>query len=149
MANGKRGGLLLAALLAGCASTPHGEAPRAHAAPARSASSVDPTPAGGIGEAAQGLAPDELQRVVLGRAGAIQACFEIGQKDGYGPPQMVVVDFEVGVNGDVTASELASSSAAYPRVDSCIVRAVKRMKFPSATRPTKARFPFAFAAPTE
>lgn len=95
------------------------------------------------------MAPDQVQRVVFGRAGAIRACFEIGEKDGYGPPQMVVVEFEVGTDGAVLTSDLVSSSLGYPRVESCIVRAVKRMTFPSAARTTKARFPFAFAAPVE
>jgi TonB family protein len=150
MANRKRGALLLGVALVSCVSTPPGEAPTAQAKIAPGVqSSVSPMPSSGTPDGALGLAPDQIQRVVLGRAGAIRACFEIGENDGYRPPQMVVVEFEVGADGAVTASDLVSSSLGYPRVEGCIVRAVKRMKFPSATRTTKARFPFAFDKPTE
>jgi len=50
--------------------------------------------------------------VVFSHAGAIRACFEWGEKDGYGPPQQVVVEFVVGADGTVATTELMSSSLA-------------------------------------
>ena len=102
--------------IAGCASTQRSQAPTtqktiAPEAPAASPSRV-PTPDDNAEGAGPGLAADHLQRVVFSHAGAIRACFEWGEKDGYGPPQQVVVEFVVGADGTVATTELMSSSLA-------------------------------------
>lgn len=99
----------------------------------------------GAAQAKGGLSPDQVQRVVRARTGALRACFESeAQRD----PNLkggVTVQWHIEPGGGVTSASVASSTLKNPRVEGCVLRQVKSWKFPTADAPTTvSAYPFKF-----
>jgi hypothetical protein len=96
--------------------------------------------------AGQGLSPAQIQRVVMSRMGAFQACFEMASAHDPTLKGNVGISFSISPGGDVSAASVSGSSLKNPRVEGCMLRTFQRLHFPSADKPTNAAFPFAFRA---
>jgi hypothetical protein len=96
--------------------------------------------------AGQGLTPAQIQRVVMSRMGAFQACFEMASAHDPTLKGNVGIAFSISPAGGVSAANITGSSLKNPRVEGCMLRTFQRLKFPSADKPTNAAFPFAFRA---
>ena len=105
--------------------------------------SADAEPADDKG-ALQGLEPEQVQRVVLSRYGAFQACMGLTTKPDRGPEDKLAIAWEIAPDGSVVRSTLVGSTLGEPRVEGCMLRVVNLMKFPAAPGPTKVQFPFAY-----
>lgn len=92
----------------------------------------------------QGLTPAQIQRVVLSRYGAFQACFDIALAKDPNAHGGVTIAFSVSPGGSVASASVASSSLGNPRVEGCMLRTINRLKFPTADKATNANFPFKF-----
>lgn len=96
--------------------------------------------------AGQGLTPAQVQRVVMSRMGAFQACFEMASAHDPTLKGNVGIAFSISPAGDVSAANVSGSSLKNPRVEGCMLRTFQRLHFPVADKPTNAAFPFAFRA---
>jgi hypothetical protein len=96
------------------------------------------------GKAGSGLTPAQIQRVVMSRMGAFQACFELALAKDPSAKGGVTVSFSITPGGDVAAANVGSSSLGNPRVEGCMLRTFNRLKFPTTDKPTNASFPFVF-----
>jgi hypothetical protein len=96
--------------------------------------------------AGQGLSPAQIQRVVMSRMGAFQACFEMASAHDPTLKGNVGIAFSISPGGDVSAASVSGSSLKNPRVEGCMLRTFQRLHFPAADKPTNAAFPFAFRA---
>ena len=99
----------------------------------------------GAAQAKGGLSPDQVQRVVRARTGALRACFESeAQRD----PNLkggVTVQWQIEPGGSVASASVASSTLKNPRVEGCVLRQVKSWRFPTADAPTTvSAYPFKF-----
>jgi hypothetical protein len=97
-----------------------------------------------IGGWGGGLSREQVRRVVVANAGAVQACYEIeAQKD----PALrggVSIQWTIDAGGDVTDANLASSTLHSPRVEGCVLAQVRTWHFPSSDRAVTLTFPFVF-----
>lgn len=94
--------------------------------------------------AGQGLSAGQIQRVVLSRMGAFQACYEIATARDPSLKGGVTVSFSISPAGSVSAVNVSNSTLGNGRVEGCITRQFSRLKFPTADKPTNAAFPFVF-----
>jgi hypothetical protein len=94
----------------------------------------------------QGLSAAQIQRVVMSRMGAFQACFEMASAQDPTLKGNVGIQFSISPAGSVSAANISGSSLKNPRVEGCMLRTFQRLHFPSADKPTNASFPFAFRA---
>jgi hypothetical protein len=92
----------------------------------------------------QGLTPAQIQRVVMSRRGAFQACYETAVAREPNLKGGVTVSWTVLPNGGVSGARIASSSLANARVEGCILRQFSRLQFPTADKNTNATWPFVF-----
>jgi hypothetical protein len=92
----------------------------------------------------QGLSPGQIQRVVMSRMGAFQACYEIASARDPTLKGGVSISFSISPGGTVSSVSVSNSSLGNPRVEGCITRQFGRLKFPIADKPTNAAFPFVF-----
>lgn len=91
--------------------------------------------------AGQGLSPEQIRRIVYGRMGSFQACFDLDPLAKGG----LSISFGVSPDGSVSRASIASSSIKNPRIEGCMLRVFNRLKFPAADKPTNASFPFVTA----
>jgi hypothetical protein len=94
----------------------------------------------------QGLSAAQIQRVVMSRMGAFQACFEMASAQDPTLKGNVGIQFSISPSGGVSAANISGSSLKNPRVEGCMLRTFQRLHFPTADKPTNASFPFAFRA---
>ena len=101
---------------------------------------------GGAGKAkrGEGLSPAQIARVVNSRYGAYRACYESAAARNPGLQGGVTIAFSIGPGGSVSSASVAGSSLGNPRVESCILRQFRRLKFPQADKPTGASYPLSF-----
>lgn len=95
-------------------------------------------------KAGMGLSPAQIQRVVYSRMGAFRACYEGAAARDPTLKGTVTVSWSITPGGSVAGASIASSSLGNARVEGCVLRQVKRLRFPVADKPTGASFPFAF-----
>lgn len=95
-------------------------------------------------KAGQGLTPAQIQRVVMSRYGAFNACYEIALAREPNLKGGVTVRFTVSPDGSVGSVSIAGSTLSNPRVEGCINRQFSRLHFPAADKPTAAVFPLTF-----
>jgi TonB family protein len=95
-------------------------------------------------KAGQGLSPAQIQRVVYSRMGAFRACYESAAARDPKLKGTVSVSWRITPGGSVTGASIGGSSLGNARVEGCVLRQVKRLKFPVADKGTAATFPFAF-----
>ncbi len=95
-------------------------------------------------QAGQGLSPAQIQRVVYSRMGAFRACYEAAASRDPMLKGTVTVSWRITPGGSVTGAVIGGSSLGNARVEGCVLRQVKRLRFPTADKATSASFPFAF-----
>jgi hypothetical protein len=92
-----------------------------------------------------GLSPEQVRRVVMGRIGAIRACYEGEAQKNPGLKGGVTVAWTIDPAGNVAGASLAGTTLNNPRVEGCVLRQVRSWHFPTAESPTTvAGFPFKF-----
>jgi TonB family protein len=90
------------------------------------------------------LSPAQIQRVVYSRMGAFRACYEAAASRDPKLKGTVTVSWRITPGGAVTGAVIGGSSLGNARVEGCVLRQVKRLRFPAADKGTSASFPFAF-----
>jgi hypothetical protein len=88
--------------------------------------------------AGQGLSPEQIRRIVYGRIGSFNACFDLDPAAKGG----LNISFGIGPDGSVSRASIGSSSIKNPRIEGCMLRVFNRLKFPAADKATNASFPF-------
>lgn len=76
------------------------------------------------------LSPAQIQRVVNRRRSAIRVCYETALQRSPNLRGRVSVSFRIGLSGSVSGARVASSSIGNGRVEGCVVRVVRGMRFP-------------------
>lgn len=95
--------------------------------------------------AGQGLSPNQISRVVMSRMGAFRACYEAALGRDPTMRGTVSVSWSIAPGGSVTTASVASSSLNNARVEGCVLRQVRRLKFPTADKATgPVSWPFVF-----
>jgi len=92
----------------------------------------------------QGLSPDAIQRVVNSRYGAFRACYDSAAATQPTLAGTVSVSFRIAPGGSVQSASISGSSLGNARVEGCVLRQIKRLRFPAADKGSSATFPFAF-----
>jgi TonB family protein len=95
-------------------------------------------------KAGQGLTPEQIRRVVMSRYGAFRACYESAAARDPSLQGGVTISWSVTPGGSVAGASIASSSLGNARVEGCILRQIRRLRFPTADKATNAAFPFVF-----
>jgi len=95
-------------------------------------------------KAGMGLTPAQIQRVVYSRMGAFRACYEGAAARDPNLKGTVTISWHIDPGGSVGAASVGGSSLGNARVEGCVLRQVKRLRFPVADKGTNASFPFAF-----
>ncbi len=90
-----------------------------------------------------------IRRIVRLHMNEVKYCYEKELTTHAGLSGRVSVQFAIGLNGQVFSSVLQSSSMGNPRVESCVVNAVRRWEFPKPTGGGVAIvvYPFNFTSP--
>lgn len=92
-----------------------------------------------------GLSPEQIRRVVMSHIGAVRACYETEAQRNPTLEGSVTLQWQIDPGGVVTTASIGASTLSSPRVEGCILRQVKRWKFPASDAPTTvAGFPFKF-----
>ena len=94
--------------------------------------------------ASGGLSPDQIGRVVRQNASAIKYCYETQVQRRPNMRGQVAIAFRIDPSGSVSTARVASSSLGDSNVEGCVVRVVRRMRFPQADTPSSVTFPFSF-----
>ncbi|MBX3184708.1 MAG: AgmX/PglI C-terminal domain-containing protein [Polyangiaceae bacterium] len=100
--------------------------------------------AGGAKRAGQGLTPQQIASVVNSRYGAFRACYDSALARNPTLSGGVSASFTITPGGSVSSASVGGSSLGDPRVDSCILRQVRRLSFPAADKPTGANWSWSF-----
>ena len=92
------------------------------------------------------LPKEVIRRVIMSRAGAYQNCYErqlASKKDLNGKIEVKIM---ISGTGNVILSTINSTSMNNPTVENCIVRQIKKLKFPAPKngKRVKVRYPFRF-----
>lgn len=95
-------------------------------------------------KAGMGLTPAQIQRVVYSRMGAFRACYEGAAARDPNLKGTVTISWHIDPGGSVGGASVGGSSLGNARVEGCVLRQVKRLRFPVADKGTNASFPFAF-----
>ena len=92
----------------------------------------------------QGLSPSQISRVVMSRYGAFRACYEAAAARNPKLAGSVSVSWSITPGGSVGGASVGGSSLGNARVEGCILRQFRRLKFPQADKPTNAGWTFSF-----
>lgn len=92
----------------------------------------------------QGLGRAQISRVVRKRKGAFQACYESALARNPGLKGGVTINFSVSSLGKVQSARIANSSLKNKRVEGCVLRMFRRLRFPRADKGTKVNWPLVF-----
>lgn len=95
-------------------------------------------------KAGMGLTPAQISRVVNSRMGAFRACYEGAAARDPNLKGTVNISWHIDPGGSVAGASVGGSSLGNARVEGCVLRQVKRLRFPVADKGTNASFPFAF-----
>lgn len=98
----------------------------------------------GGGKKGQGLTPAQISRVVMSRYGAFRACYESAAARNPSLQGSVSVSWSITPGGSVGGASLGGSSLGNGRVEGCILRQFRRLRFPTADKPTNAGWTFSF-----
>ena len=92
-----------------------------------------------------GRPADEIDRVIKASAREIRNCY---QKELNRTPNIggkLVVQFKIATDGTVKTAKKVSSTVGSTVVDDCVIREVKRLKFPASEAEAVVNYPFIFA----
>ena len=92
-----------------------------------------------------GLTADQINNVVRTNAKQLRGCYDIARRTIPELAGKFTYRFEIDKAGTVTAVQ-AQTVIPPERLDTCIVRVIKAMKFPTANGPSIVRYPFVFTA---
>lgn len=73
--------------------------------------------------------PQNIKRVVSGKSNAIQYCYERELQTNPELSGKVVAQWKVGLDGQVKSASVANSTINNSKVESCVTRVIKRMRF--------------------
>jgi TonB family protein len=76
------------------------------------------------------LSAEQINRVVRANAAAIRYCYEVEVQRQPNLRGRVEIAWRINLQGAVTTSRVASSTLRNPGVEGCIVRQVRRWRFP-------------------
>ncbi|NRA33893.1 MAG: AgmX/PglI C-terminal domain-containing protein [Polyangiaceae bacterium] len=91
-----------------------------------------------------GLTPAQIQRVVNSRFGAFRACYESAAARNPSLKGGLTISWSISAGGSVNGARVSRSSLGSARVEGCILRQVRRLRFPTAGKATNAAYPFMF-----
>jgi hypothetical protein len=97
-----------------------------------------------LSRAAGGLSPEQVDRIVQRRIGALRFCYE---SEAQLNPRLhggVTVGWRIGPSGEVMSAEIEGTTMSNPRVEGCVVRQIKYWHFPASNGQTKVTYPFRF-----
>lgn len=77
-----------------------------------------------------GLSKDEVGEVIHRHMSEVRYCYESAIQRTPGIEGRLIVNFSIGGSGNVTTSEVKSSTLPDPRLDDCIIRKLTSWKFP-------------------
>ncbi|MEB2312646.1 MAG: AgmX/PglI C-terminal domain-containing protein [Sorangiineae bacterium] len=126
---------LLAVVGAACGGGPASPSNAPVAAPPSS-----PSPVGA------GLERDEVVSVVRGEHQGIAACAALASSAA--EAGVIEISWTITSAGSVTGASVTDSSFPEPAVADCVLRAVERLKFPTATAETPATWRYRFGRPS-
>lgn len=91
---------------------------------------------------------DIVRRIVRAHINEIRHCYNQGLQRDPDLRGRVTVAFVIAPNGDVQSAKVVKNDLADARVDDCIVKAIKRWRFPKSAdgRPVRVSYPFQFAS---
>ncbi len=92
----------------------------------------------------QGLSREQISRVVRKRAGAFQACYESSLARDPNLRGGVTIAFSVTPDGRVSDASVRKSSIQSRRVEGCVLRMFRRLRFPAADKGSKVDWPLVF-----
>jgi hypothetical protein len=91
------------------------------------------------------LSPEQIMRVVRAQQAAIQYCYQNELQKQPNLKGKVTVYWRIGLSGQVETTRIASSSLRNARVEGCMVRQIRRWKFPKPDGGSvDVNFPFLF-----
>lgn len=85
---------------------------------------------------------DGVRATVEAHRSEVTGCYEAILAQGEHPQGEVRVRFTVGRSGAVSSAAVQRTTLRQPRVEACIVQAVRRWSFPKPARPKTIVFPF-------
>jgi hypothetical protein len=89
--------------------------------------------------------PDAVRRVVMMRAGAIRACYERQLQIHTGLSGKVSTRWTIDLQGEVQSAAVTASTLGNASVEGCLLRALRRMRFPRPEGgPCIVNWPFVF-----
>lgn len=91
------------------------------------------------------LSKEQIQKVVLAHKNAVSYCYEKELQSDPGLKGTIVVNFRLDDTGTVTSSKTKSSTMNNPSVEDCVVRQVRKWKFPPGSEAV-VNYPFVFAS---
>ena len=91
------------------------------------------------------LSADQISKVVTASAGKFRGCYDVARRDQPDLSGKITYHFEIDATGAVTE---ARARAVNPpqRLDACIVKTLKALKFPASTGKSAVDYPFAFSS---
>jgi TonB family protein len=95
-----------------------------------------------------GYTADEIQRVIKARTGVFRACYQRELNRTPGLAGKVVIDFTIGEDGTVTSAEVKSTTMNNDAVESCLVRQIRKLRFPAKGTRANVSYPFIFSNAT-
>ena len=101
--------------------------------------------AGSAAANAGGLSTDDINRVIIARAGVFRACY---QKEVREHPELagkVIIRFEIRPDGAVKKASIASSTLASKAVENCLTANILRLKFPTSSETSNVTYPFLYS----
>jgi hypothetical protein len=97
-------------------------------------------------DAAAGLGPADVRRVVMSHAGAVRACYELEAQKTPDLKGTMRVAWRIDPDGSARDVKIVESTLGSPRVEACVIRQVSHWRFPQAGKATVIdSFPFKFA----
>ncbi|MBO6936255.1 MAG: TonB family protein [Deltaproteobacteria bacterium] len=91
------------------------------------------------------LSPEQINRVVRANQAAVRYCYQVEVQRQPNLRGRVEIAWRINLQGRVTTARVASSSLRNPRVEGCIVRQVRRWRFPQPDGgEVRVQYPFIF-----
>ena len=91
------------------------------------------------------LKPEQIDRVVRAKAATFRGCYDIARRAQPEISGKFVYRFEIDATGGVTVAK-ARLATPPPRLDDCLVRVLKSLKFPASTGASIVSYPLTFTA---
>jgi Ca-activated chloride channel family protein len=87
------------------------------------------------------LSNSDITRVMRRHVGKLNACYRKHVKAGSGLSAKIVVELTVGRSGRITGVKIVSGALNNPQLEKCLLRILKRMRFPPSGSAKTFKFP--------